>query len=344
MAPLFYSIKSMLRTKNLITSIYDVPREWVFEHYLQLGEQLTGQDVKIKSIFNPNDKLPSFFVYYAKYKRKYMFKDFSTDDHGDGTHLVQLMFKLSSRGESAQKIVNDYNKHVITNGDEYTDRLLRIRNKYKVTGFSLRNWTVIDQKFWTSFNIGSKLLKKFNVRPLKNYTMSKEEDGKIETIEIKHHRIYGFFRKDGTLYKIYQPFSRSSKFIKVESYTQGADQLTFEKPYLIICSSLKDMMAFHTLGFNNAETIAPDSENIIISNKIIDVYKKRYKSVITLFDNDAPGRKSMKKYKKEYDIDPVHLSLEKDVADCSKAHGIKATREHLYPLLTKALSGTAKKL
>ena len=82
----------MLRTTSLVSSINEVPRSWVFEHYLQLSEKLTGQDVKMKSIFNHKDKNPSLCIYYQRVTRKYLFKDFSTDDQGDGTSLVMRMF------------------------------------------------------------------------------------------------------------------------------------------------------------------------------------------------------------------------------------------------------------
>jgi hypothetical protein len=42
----------MISTRNLISDLRDVPREWVFENYLNLKEKLTGQDVKILSAFN----------------------------------------------------------------------------------------------------------------------------------------------------------------------------------------------------------------------------------------------------------------------------------------------------
>ena len=67
----------MLST-NIITSINEVPREWVFEYYLNLKEKLTGQDVKILSVFNAKDKVPSMFIYFDVSTDKYKFKDFST--------------------------------------------------------------------------------------------------------------------------------------------------------------------------------------------------------------------------------------------------------------------------
>jgi len=334
----------MLRTKSIVSSVIEVPREWVFEHYLSLPV-LHGQDLKIKSPFNPTEKNPSFFVYHSKTAGKYLFKDFSTDRQGDGVALVKDLFSLTTRGEAAHKIIDAYNKFIVENPDAHKGRDLKIERKYKVTEFTPRHWNQIDVKFWMSFQIGSKVLKYFRVQPLENYTLIKENDnGEDSMLFMDKTLMYGYFRTDGTLYKIYQPFAKNNKFIKVVEYIQGTDQLTFKVPYLVICSSLKDMMAFVKLGFKNAETVAPDSENILIPERIVENYKKKYDGVCTLFDNDAAGIQSMKKYEKHYDVPFVHLVLEKDTADNVKEHGIKNTRVHVYPLLTKALTGVTKQL
>ena len=94
----------MLRTKNLICHYSEVPNTWVFEHYLPLPERLHGQDVKIKSVFNPNDKTPSLFVYYSQTTTKYKFKDFSTGKQGDAITLVKELFNITRPYEAIQKI------------------------------------------------------------------------------------------------------------------------------------------------------------------------------------------------------------------------------------------------
>jgi hypothetical protein len=180
------------------------------------------------------------------------------------------------------------------------------------------------------------------VQPLESFTLHKEDVKDL--LVVKSNKIYGYFRKDGTLYKIYQPMMKDRKFFKVNDYIQGMDQLTFTKPYLVICSSLKDMMAFTKIGFKNVECIAPDSENIIIPERIILELKSKYKAICTLFDNDDAGLNSMLKYKEEYGLPMAHLKLEKDLADCIEIHGINNTRELLYPVLTKAITGTLKEL
>ena len=41
----------MINTTSLISDLTQIPKEWAFEFYLNLNEKLTGQDIKIKSIF-----------------------------------------------------------------------------------------------------------------------------------------------------------------------------------------------------------------------------------------------------------------------------------------------------
>ena len=41
----------MISTKGLISDLNQIPTEWIFEFYLNLTEKLTGQDLKIKSVF-----------------------------------------------------------------------------------------------------------------------------------------------------------------------------------------------------------------------------------------------------------------------------------------------------
>jgi hypothetical protein len=332
----------MLKTTSFISSINEVPRAWVFEHYLQLSQKLTGQDVKLSSPLTPQDKNPSFFVYYNRTKKKYLFKDFSTDKQGDGTMLVMELHNLTTRGEAAHKIIEDYNQYALNNKDDYSNRLFQLQEKYKVSGFTLRKWTNFDVQYWTKYSIGSDLLNFYNVKPLESYTLSKTEDSVTKELTMSNNRIYGYFKKDGSLYKIYQPIIKSNKFLKVTPYIQGTDQLTFNVPYLVICSSLKDGMAFRKMNLKNAEWVAPDSENTLIPKQVIKLYQEKYENVCTLFDNDTAGIKAMEKYYDTYGIKGVRLNLEKDFARCIKNHGVENTRIQVYPLLTEILTGKSK--
>jgi hypothetical protein len=325
----------MIRTKTLISELTEVPREWIFEYYLKLSDKLCGQNLMILSPFNPKDKRPSFNLFVAK-TNHYMFKDFSTNISGDSIALVQNLFNLTTRGETAHKIVNDYNEWLLINKDDYSLREFKIQKKYKVIDFVKTNWTTLDQKYWTQFSISSKILEKYNVFPLSSYTMKKEDDDRVLTITGRYY-IYGFFREDGTLYKIYQPMMKDNKFIKVRDYIQGTDQLTMKTKYLVICSSLKDVMAFMKLGYKEAEAVAPDSENTLIPQHVMNSYKLKYKNICTLFDNDDAGINAMKNYKEKHGINYALLSMSKDLSDSIRDHGIRKVQEVLTPILKQEL-------
>jgi len=328
----------MLRTKNLISELKDVPRAWVFEHYLKLNEILTGQDLRIKSPFNPGDKTPSTYIFWSKASGAYKFKCFSTGRGGDGVTLLMQLLNMKTRGEAAFKIMSDYNEFLLNNKEDFSLREFKIQQKYKVIDYKIRTWTNIDQKYWTPYHIGSALLDKFKILPLDSYLMTKEINGELQQLEIAGRNcIYGYFRADGTLYKIYQPLVKLNKFIKIKDYIQGTDQLTYSTPYLVINSSLKDVVGFTKLGYKEVETVAPDSENTLIPENVITSYKARYKGICTLFDNDEAGIKAMKKYQELYGLKGILLPLSKDLTDSMKDYPLLKVKQVLTPLLKQAL-------
>ena len=325
----------MISTTKLITSSKSVPDEWIFEYYLNLNEKLCGQDVKILSAFNSSDKVPSMFIYVDAASNRYKFKDFSSGFQGKAINLVECLFNINFN-QARNKIVSDYENYLKDNTYTPVQEFV-VHDKYKVVDYEIRHWTTQDQKYWSEYSIGSKLLEYYNVAPLKYFTMERTEiDGKLSTIIFDKNYTYGYFKKDGTLYKIYSPKNLEKKFIKVQNYTQGVDQLT-GKPFLVITSSLKDLMCFRRLGIKNIDCIAPDSENSMISELMIEKIKKKYHKTVVLFDNDTPGIEAAKKYKEKYDFEYIVFPVEKDLSDAVKAIGITAVKEQLLPYLKQAL-------
>jgi hypothetical protein len=235
----------MISTTTIISDLNDVPREWVFEHYLKLTERLSGQSLKIKSAFNTNDKVPSMCI-YTDSRGHYKFKDFSSGFGGDGLNLVMYLYNLDGRGKASFKIMEDYNVYISNN--TYVPIEYKPHSKYIVSDYEMRHWNTLDQGYWKNFKVSSNILEKYNVVPLSFYTMIKEDEGyMLDSITIQGNFIYGYFREDGTLYKIYTPKNKDNKFIKVKDYIQGFDQLEFKSKYLIITSSLKDLICFKIL-------------------------------------------------------------------------------------------------
>jgi hypothetical protein len=325
----------MISTKNIISDLEEVPSEWVFEYYLNLKEKLTGQNIKMLSAFNVKDKVPSMFVYQTN--GKYKFKDFSSGFQGDHIELVRHLFNYTVRFQAVNRIITDYQEYIKHNAPVQRGPI-QFYDKFKVVDFEMRHWNTLDQKYWTQFKIGSSILGEYNVVPLDYFTMSKTEpDGSITSYKFSRPYVYGYFRNDGELYKIYMPKIPEKKFIKIQNYTQGMDQLQYDSKYLLIVSSLKDLMSFKKLGIGNIECIAPDSENTMIGESVISKLQEKYSKILVLFDNDEPGLKAAQRYQDKYGITFITLDMSKDLSDSVKDHGIEAVRDQLLILLKQAL-------
>lgn len=325
----------MFSSKSFVNDVFSIPAHWIFETYLGLTEPLTGQRVRIHSIFNPADKNPSMFIYYNTDFQCYKYKCFSTGKSGSAIDLMMNIWKLSF-AETAKRIEADYAAYLKT-GKRCDTKIIE-HSPWKVTDYKIRSWTQSDADFWSPFNISSTILDTYCVRPLENYTMTKLLTDGIQTEEftITGKNIYGYFNKEGVLYKIYQPLNRERKFIKICDYLQGHDQLVGHK-HLVITSSLKDIMSVKSMPFIQLDLIAPDSENTIIDKKMIDHLKTKYNCIATMMDSDAAGIKSMKKYEDTYNIPSIYLPQEKDISDIVKVHGVQKALYYMAPVLHRAL-------
>jgi len=151
----------MISTKNLELDENNVPSAWVFQYYLDLPERLTGQNVRIHSIFNPGERTPSMWVFVDNGTREYKYKDFSTGNYGNKIDLVKELYNIDF-SKAIFKIINDYNKFTLEEG-KYS---IEVKNhaKYKVDYCHTREWNKLDQVYWLKFNIGKTLLSKYNVK------------------------------------------------------------------------------------------------------------------------------------------------------------------------------------
>lgn len=321
----------MISTK-VVTGLEEVPQTWVYEHYCNLAEPLMGQDVIIKSLFNPNDKRPSFSIYYKN--GMYRWRDFSVGEGGDHINLVIYLFGLDHYG-AIQKIISDYQTFLRISKEGYALNNIVPQARYHVGSVQARSWNNLDAVYWTQYKISSDVLNRFNVRPLEKFVFTTEDDSRPELVRTGNF-IYGFFNNDGQIMKIYQPRNKDLKFIKVHDYIQGLEQLEYKQPNLIITKSLKDVMCLTTFGYN-AEYIAVESESIMLRKEMVDIFKKRYRAVCTLFDSDAAGLLATANYDKVYGIQGIQCPLAKDPSDSVEKYGLDSTRSSLTPLLKEVL-------
>jgi hypothetical protein len=304
------------------------------EKILNLEETLDGQSVKIKSIFNKADNDPSMILFFSDEEQIYRFKDFSSGNYGDAVDIVLELYNLSDRQGGYRKIIEFFkNDSEIPSYINTSAKEVREVNKYKI-----RRWTNADAEFWKQFGIGGSFLKNYNIKPLESYTITITKENTVREMDFAQNMCYGYFNKAGELCKIYQPTRKVAKFLKLKEYTQGEEQLTYKARCLIIASSLKDIGAFKALKFNQIELVAPDSENVTITQAQIDKYRQEYEFVFTMFDNDIAGMKAMKHYKDLYNISYIYFNVEKDIAECVKQHGVASTKVFLIPILRNAIT------
>jgi hypothetical protein len=321
----------MISTKNIVIDINNVPSYWIFEYFLNLPEKLTGQDIKIKSIWNPKERTASMSIYVCKKTRTYKYKDFSTGKSGGKVNLVAELYGINVK-QAVPLIIDIYNKHA----DKENLTTITPQSKWEVDFVQTRDWCQHDADYWLKFRIGKKLLTEYNVKPIEYFNFIKVNNNETQKNTIKGDSMYAYYNNDGKPIKIYQPHNKKLKFLNLEDYLQGLDQLTYKQPYLIICSSLKDAMCLRSFGYN-IDVIAPSSENSLIKPYIIKNLQSKYKKCITFFDNDEAGQKAIDKYKSVYNINGFYLPICKDLSDAVSQHDFMEIHKTLKPLLKQTL-------
>lgn len=323
----------MIQTIYYTNKNFPIPSNLIMEKILNLEEALDGQSVKIKSIFNQNDNDPSMIIFYSNEENLYRFKDFSTGKYGDAIDIVLTHYDLVDRQQAYRKVLEIFKDNNIPRITNSFQKEIKEISEYKI-----RKWNNADAIFWKQFGISGGFLKEYNIKPLQSYTIKISKGDSNKDLKFDLGMCYGYFTKENELYKIYQPNRKTAKFLKVKEYTQGEEQLTYNKKCLIIASSLKDIGSFKALKFKNVDLIAPDSENVTITATQINKYRQHYQYIFTMFDNDIAGMQAMQKYENEFGIPYIYFNVEKDIAECVKQHGINNTKLLLTPLFKNAIT------
>ena len=150
----------MFSSKNLIYTVDKVPSFWVFNHYLQLDENLNGQDIKIKSLWNQADSVPSMCIYVDRKRREYYYKDFSSGKYGNKINLIQELFNLQY-SDAVSKLIEDYNQYLAKGGSNTAKTNVKANAKWIVDYIHTREWNNYDAHYWLQYNIGTTILDHF---------------------------------------------------------------------------------------------------------------------------------------------------------------------------------------
>lgn len=289
-----------------------VTQEDVYSKYM--GEDVYA-GMKTHSPFREDDN-PSFGFFYRRDKSGIlMFNDLATSDSGDIVVFVMKLYGLSYK-EALFKISYDFGFSKVQITEERKNiinaqKLERIKSDTKV-GIKVRNWKKYDAKFWKSFNISKKTLKKYNVYPISYMFLN---DNIIHTEKLAY--AYLEFKDGKTTYKIYQPYSKDFKWSGNADRTvhQGYTQLPKKGKNLIITKSLKDVMSIRDTIL--VPSVALQSESILMKDSVMDEYKQRFENVYCLFDNDRAGRLLTRKFTERFDVPHLFMPYIDNVTDFS---------------------------
>lgn len=160
-----------------------------------------------------------------------------------------------------------------------------------------KDFTKEELNWWAKYNITLETLEKFNVFSIQAVFLN----GRLNAVSNKHTPIYGYYfgKQDGfELWKIYFPFRTKYRFLLNNSTIQGMHQIEgINSDYIVITKSYKDVICLNTFGIY---AIAPQSEAVVIDEKIINYLKLHFKHIIFNADWDRTGKLFMINNRRKY--------------------------------------------
>ena len=310
-------------TKELILSRFS--EEQLMEYYLHIPVK--------KGLFRSplrRDKQPTCSFYRNK-SGTLIFKDFATGQHLNVFDVVQSIFRCDYF-ESIRIIANDFgivrDNTLHKNPGKINLNPIKIKDKeISKIQIEVQEFTDGELKWWGKYGISKDILKRFNVYSCKHVFLNDQLFAESQ----QHCPIFGYYGKKYQgleLWRCYFPKRTSFRFITnwPSKKIQGYDQLPKKGKLLVITKSMKDSMCLYSCGIT---ACAPNSENLFISDKVLEDLKSRFKNIVVLYDNDRPGLYNMAKIRREHpELTYVFIPKRygsKDISDFYKDHGRKET-------------------
>lgn len=310
-------------SKELILSRFS--EEQLMEYYLHLPVR--------RGLFRSplrRDKQPTC-SFYRNNSGTLIFKDFATGQHLNVFGVVQEIFKCDYH-EALRIIANDMgivrDRELRRNPGKINESPTKITDKeMSKIQVEVQDFTDLELKWWGKYGITLNILKKFNVYSCKHVFLN----GNLLAKSQQHCPIFGYYGKKYQgleLWRCYFPKRTSFRFITnwPSKKIQGYDQLPKEGKLLVITKSMKDCMTLYSCGIS---AIAPNSENLFVSDNMLSELKSRFKYIVVFYDNDRPGLHNMARIRREHP-ELVYISIpkqygSKDISDFYKDHGRKET-------------------
>lgn len=283
------------------------------------------------------DKSPTCSFYRNK-SGELIFKDFNGSFYGNFVAVVMCKYGLTYY-KALNQIAIDFG---LINGQPAKVKKIPTVEKFIDTGTSdirveIKEYSKKELDWWKSFGITPEILNKYKVFSCKNIFLN----GNLFITSSKDSMMFGYYegKKDGLEYwRIYFPKRTTYRFLSntPSKLVQGYAQLPKKGKLLVITKSMKDCMVLHGLGIS---AIAPNSENLFISDKMLSDLKTRFNHIVVFYDNDLPGISNMNKIKKEHpELNYFWIPRKygaKDISDFYKMFGKDKTIEFIKENIKK---------
>lgn len=310
-------------TKELILSRFS--EEQLMEYYLHMPVK--------KGLFRSplrRDKQPTCSFYRNK-SGTLIFKDFATGQHLNVFDVVQSIFRCDYF-EALRIIANDFgivrDNALHKNPGKINLNPIKIKDKeISKIQIEIQEFTDNELKWWGRYGITRDILRRFDVYSCKHVFLNDQLFAESQ----QHCPIFGYYGKKYQgleLWRCYFPKRTSFRFITnwPSKKIQGYDQLPKKGKLLVITKSMKDSMCLYSCGIT---ACAPNSENLFISDKVLEDLKSRFENIVVFYDNDRPGLYNMAKIRREHpELTYIFIPRKygsKDISDFYKDHGRKET-------------------
>lgn len=279
--------------------------------------------------------------FYRNKQGDLIFKDFNGSFYGNFISVVMYKYGIGY-SDALRTIANDFN---LIHTPGYTKHKGIIRDNiptFKAPETALiqveiQEFPDYELEWWASYGITAKLLRKYHVYSCKNIFLN----GNYFMASTKSCPAYGYYggKEDNVeLWRIYFPNKKQYRFLTnwKAKQVQGYQQLPQKGKLLVITKSMKDVMCLAGLGI---KAIAPNSENLFLTDKMLNDLKQRFNYIAVFYDNDLPGISNMNKIKKEHpELKYIWIPRRyevKDISDFRKRYGEKSTRQFIKESIIK---------
>lgn len=276
--------------------------------------------------------------FYKSKSGDILFHDFATGEHLNFINVVMQKYNVGYY-EAMSIIAEDFGLKE-TNGKKIRNAVIKESPKFESSGPSkigveIKEFTKSELEWWKSYGISPDVLKKYNVYSCKNVFLN----DKLFTNNTKlTFGYYGGTLEGMELWRIYYSQREQYRFLTnwPAKKVQGYKQLPKEGKLLIITKSMKDVMCLSGFGI---PAIAPNSENLFISDKMLEDLKRRFKYIVVLYDNDKAGLRNMIKIRKNHpELYYFWIPLKyeaKDISDFYKKYKRYKTSEFIKESILK---------